>query len=471
MFERATDFYNKNISPSGIQEAGREAAMTKTLAQFPGATVEQVINAPATSVLGKAYQDALPGMFATYAPITGVGLGALGAFGGFEAKPMQSGPITKQLMKPVTQRIAEQGTQRQVYSQGLPGVVYDQFGAPVYGQSTRLPTYDVPDYNSGGYGMPQGGINLPPIYVSPPGTIGSQRVEQPYNTSDMYPNLVPRRAADGGIIQKFDMGGFVSDFAKEIAPQLSPYSPEEQAAQKAARDAVAQQKALRRSQGSGQMYSNINAGLAALAPEANPMDPTDTQFGARSRLLGLAGIEKAYGPMLQNQRDAMNQQAAILSGRNIVPFNEQPFPMPRYTNAGRQGEAMGNALTPTIATRLMQTSMTPVGVPTSEFDRYGGYEKVKALYDAGGGGYGGPSSNFMNMGGIATLARGGYPRRTGQISGPGTEKSDSIPAMLSDGEFVMTAKAVRGAGKGSRRAGAKKMYALMHQLEKNSERG
>ena len=78
---------------------------------------------------------------------------------------------------------------------------------------------------------------------------------------------------------------------------------------------------------------------------------------------------------------------------------------------------------------------------------------------------------FLNMGGIATLGAGGYPRRTGQINGPGTATSDSIPAMLSDGEFVMTAKAVRGAGKGSRRAGAKKMYALMHQLEKNAARG
>jgi hypothetical protein len=75
------------------------------------------------------------------------------------------------------------------------------------------------------------------------------------------------------------------------------------------------------------------------------------------------------------------------------------------------------------------------------------------------------------VGGLASLAQGGYPRRTGQISGPGTEKSDSIPAMLSDGEFVMTAKAVRGAGKGSRRAGAKKMYDLMHQLERNASRG
>ena len=74
-------------------------------------------------------------------------------------------------------------------------------------------------------------------------------------------------------------------------------------------------------------------------------------------------------------------------------------------------------------------------------------------------------------GGIAALAQGGYPRRIGAIDGPGTETSDSIPAMLSDGEFVMTAKAVRGAGNGSRRDGAKRMYALMHRLERNAARG
>ena len=77
---------------------------------------------------------------------------------------------------------------------------------------------------------------------------------------------------------------------------------------------------------------------------------------------------------------------------------------------------------------------------------------------------------YAAAGGIASLAAGGYPRRTGQISGPGTATSDSIPAMLSDGEFVMTAKAVRGAGKGSKLAGAKKMYSLMHQLERNASR-
>jgi hypothetical protein len=70
-------------------------------------------------------------------------------------------------------------------------------------------------------------------------------------------------------------------------------------------------------------------------------------------------------------------------------------------------------------------------------------------------------------GGIGSMAKK-YPRRTGQISGPGTGTSDSIPAMLSDGEFVMTAKAVRGAGGGSRREGARKMYQMMRKFERNS---
>jgi len=74
----------------------------------------------------------------------------------------------------------------------------------------------------------------------------------------------------------------------------------------------------------------------------------------------------------------------------------------------------------------------------------------------------------------AMLAQGGpanpqdYPRKTDSINGPGTEKSDSIPAMLSDGEFVFTARAVRGAGNGSRRDGAKQMYKMMKQLERNA---
>jgi hypothetical protein len=53
----------------------------------------------------------------------------------------------------------------------------------------------------------------------------------------------------------------------------------------------------------------------------------------------------------------------------------------------------------------------------------------------------------------------------GEVEGPGTGTSDSVPARLSDGEFVLTAKAVRGAGGGDRNVGAARMYDMMSQLE------
>jgi len=64
-----------------------------------------------------------------------------------------------------------------------------------------------------------------------------------------------------------------------------------------------------------------------------------------------------------------------------------------------------------------------------------------------------------------------FPRKNGSIYGPGTETSDDIPAMLSDGEFVMTARAVRGAGNGSREAGMRRMYDMMRKFEGGAARG
>ena len=70
-----------------------------------------------------------------------------------------------------------------------------------------------------------------------------------------------------------------------------------------------------------------------------------------------------------------------------------------------------------------------------------------------------PQQGMAKGGGVTDLRQGGMSL------GPGTETSDDIPAMLSDGEFVMTAKAVRGAGGGDRREGAKRMYEMMDRLE------
>jgi hypothetical protein len=71
-----------------------------------------------------------------------------------------------------------------------------------------------------------------------------------------------------------------------------------------------------------------------------------------------------------------------------------------------------------------------------------------------------------DMGGLMTMADGGqtFPRKTGMINGPGGPKEDKIPAMLSDGEFVFTAKAVNNAG------GPKAMYNMMNKLDPESEK-
>ena len=95
--------------------------------------------------------------------------------------------------------------------------------------------------------------------------------------------------------------------------------------------------------------------------------------------------------------------------------------------------------------------------------------------------FGGPKN--LADGGIMQLSKGDmvedFPRMNGPISGPGTETSDDIPAMLSDGEFVVNAKAVRGIGRmngankskaAQRREGAKMMYALQRAGEKAMRR-
>lgn len=80
---------------------------------------------------------------------------------------------------------------------------------------------------------------------------------------------------------------------------------------------------------------------------------------------------------------------------------------------------------------------------------------------------------------LASNVRGGFAMG-GFVEGPGTGTSDDIPATiyqdgkpvegaaLSDGEFVMTADAVKGAGGGDRGKGAAEMYRMMRQFEERA---
>ena len=97
----------------------------------------------------------------------------------------------------------------------------------------------------------------------------------------------------------------------------------------------------------------------------------------------------------------------------------------------------------------------------------------------------GIATMMMNGGSIMAYAQGGavamqeggemdpsqFPRMDGDINGPGTEQSDDIPAMLSDGEFVMTARAVRGAGSYEMQTEPGGIINLVPSLEEDRERG
>jgi hypothetical protein len=130
----------------------------------------------------------------------------------------------------------------------------------------------------------------------------------------------------------------------------------------------------------------------------------------------------------------------------------------------RQGGAVNNA--------IKQAAQDPVQVAQTEGLLYSGPQAAQAAGQAV------QALTRQNNQGIMAaqgLRRGGqpthFPRKTGPINGPGTGTSDSIPAMLSDGEFVFTARAVRNAGGGSRRKGARRMYKLMKMLEGGKAEG
>lgn len=190
--------------------------------------------------------------------------------------------------------------------------------------------------------------------------------------------------------------------------------------------------------------------------------------------LGIMGMTGGFTPK-QLPESALARQVRGTPGEDLIAarpsqYIPQGLPGIQY---GPSGEIVGSS--PYYSPRTMED--VRVSTPGIMPQAIGAGQMVPQPYNTSAM-YSSPFFNpYLGMpmraadGGIASLEKGGYPRRTGQISGPGTETSDSIPAMLSDGEFVMTAKAVRGAGKGDRRAGAKKMYALMHQLERNASRG
>jgi len=95
---------------------------------------------------------------------------------------------------------------------------------------------------------------------------------------------------------------------------------------------------------------------------------------------------------------------ANLGTSNAFKTLSTPFSFNSYDTPVKGG--MGG-LTPEIARKLMQTSMTRSGVSSSEFEKYGGYEAVKAVYDKSGGDYSGSGAPYPQQTGNTTIANAG----------------------------------------------------------------
>ena len=670
--DKAKDFYDNKLFPSDIQkgaipnaQAAANAAVETQSKLLPASITGEARATMLKGVYDKAYAAAMPGAFATYAPITAAGIGALGLMGGFKPSAPDASTLKPELFKSATQRIAEKGKQREYYVQNLPGVKYDEFGAPIYGSYNPLPTTPASKTPKSNFDLPNtiGGIGS--LYTPPPGTIGAQKpVAQPYNTASMYTNLMapPPRYAEGGDVKPSAESAAMIDaqraalIAQAQALGQSGYTPSDPGSygmQRAAytpstgfadftRQYVRDNPAQVSSRASTGRSVGIDSPPTTVAPPIDlsqlptgptepppdvytpPVDtyedpyqpPTDTyvppvdtyedpyqppndtyvppvdtyedpyQPPTDTYVPPVDTYEDPYQPPndtyvppvdtyedpyqpptdvyqppvdtyedpyqppvdvyqppvdtyeapYQPRMDVYTPPADVYTPPADVytppadvytppadvytppadvyqppadvytppadvyqpPADVYTPPADVYTPPADVYQPPADVYTPPadVYTPPMDTYQPPVdtyqptvyeapsyAAPVSDYNVFGfnggedggKYGDFGTSFGGAGGGFGldddlSMQSSF-NTGGIASLRSGGYPRRTGQISGPGTATSDSIPAMLSDGEFVMTAKAVRGAGKGDRRAGAKRMYALMHQLEQNASRG
>jgi len=137
----------------------------------------------------------------------------------------------------------------------------------------------------------------------------------------------------------------------------------------------------------------------------------------------------ALDAMAQNGID----QNTINSVQEKTKDGQQPSTS-NFLNTAKEGDAQAiSTITPAVAQSLMYRSMT-TGVPNAEFDQYGGYSAVKAMFDANGGTY---SLNAIPADQRKALAMQVASTGVGNMAAPITEKigmsTEVLQAMASNG--------------------------------------
>ena len=193
----------------------------------------------------------------------------------------------------------------------------------------------------------------------------------------------------------------------------------------------------------------------------------------------------------------------------IYEDKENPYYYPEYAEGGAVEQGMnmnaiaryaaeylqGNGVEPTpenvqeIIEQVMEQQQSTQYQPmaglggqlqgmTQQYSKPMGSEMMEETETVQGMNQGGTPRRYYQEGGLGALMGGMGDmmpsgdldmRPGGEPVGPGTGTSDDIPAMLSDGEFVMTAAAVEGAGGGDRATGSERMMNMMKNFEQGGQ--
>jgi len=318
------------------------------------------------------------------------------------------------------------------------------------------------------------------------------------------PEIMPPQAGVGAVAKAPVTATQAVEQAAQTAPSSGNYLLGSDAAQQAAQTAPSSGNYLLGSDAAQQAAPGQTGGLDVTAPgtsstvgeTASPLVDSAGQIttageSAITASLDTRGFFESMGDFIRNPTDLSSLKQAFIPDRltasDITKFiREHPQGSANFTATAGQNvfEALAESgINPGIMRSYGPLAVAGLGV----MGLTGGFEQPEMgeLPDAFGGqtgmglltaypgryGLSAPGSQFQP---VTYSANGGdisFPRKNGPIYGPGTETSDDIPAMLSDGEFVMTARAVRGAGNGSREAGMRRMYDMMRKFEGGAARG
>jgi hypothetical protein len=299
------------------------------------------------------------------------------------------------------------------------------------------------------------------------------------------PEIMPPQAGVGAVAKAPVTATQAVEQAAQTAPSSGNYLLGSDAAQQAAQTAPSSGNYLLGSDAAQQAAPGQTGGLDVTAPGTTA--PAGTAITGVQDIT--TAVRQAADPgFFASMKEFFTTGNLDALKQAFLPGTKPEVILEKLKNAGFNvaPEVAGDIaeqLTPGIMRSYGPLAVAGLGV----MGLTGGFEQPEMgeLPDAFGGqtgmglltaypgryGLSAPGSQFQP---VTYSANGGdisFPRKNGPIYGPGTETSDDIPAMLSDGEFVMTARAVRGAGNGSREAGMRRMYDIMRKFEGGAARG